>query len=143
MICLLIFPIVFLLNLDYNYRQILASISFAIATISTITILFLPKTLILISGGDIDNKLGVTSSNNKYATSSTISPENSIQVLSASEAAKTGSIESRILVCREQVQLWQKLLLQLEEKNTSSLDNVSNSISKQSINNDETPNIEA
>lgn len=128
LLCCLITPIVFFLNLEPTVSSFLVGMSFAIATVSANVSLFTAKVFLLFEGADLDTKLNLIrpkkdgekkeegNSNPKVAT------DDSTQELLIDSTLPTKKIisgmkhEAKIDLCHQQLSRWQQFLLQLENK---------------------------
>ena len=154
LLSLLVFPIIFLLNLTPNINQIITGLSFTIASIVTILSMFLPKIIQLMHGHDIDSNLGVSKAkvvpklanlnnlNNKnhknnhsnrhpmITNTMTAGQLSNGMTSSRSNALSTDgqellhnrniTIDEKVKICFEQINLWQSILLQLNDNSNQS-----------------------
>jgi len=135
MLVILVFPIIFLLGLEPVVNQIIASLSFAIGNIVAIGLLFGPKALIVVNGDDIDlngKKVQKGRSGKIAATTVDIDPEaheTEPKFANVKEAFKAiKNLDQRARMCREQMTQWEKLLMQLEMRDSSNTNHSSSNV---------------
>ena len=106
----LIFPIVFLLNMPPLTQQLVAAVGFAVASIATVNILFLPKAFIVVSGQQFTLVFGKSKAKPKIGVES---PRDG--VVNAADEVKAKlrglSADDKVKVCGEQVAKWQTALM--------------------------------
>jgi len=131
MVAVLVFPIVFLLGLVPVVNQIIASLAFAIANIVAIGLLFGSKALIVMNGDDLDFNAGnkapgdarmsFARQNSRIADVDYTNPnQTKLEFASISEAfKKVKNYDQRAQMCREQMREWERLLMQVEMKDSS------------------------
>jgi hypothetical protein len=123
MISLLVFPVVFLLNLPPATQQLIASVSFAFAGYLTTGIIFGPKMLSLVYyGEDLGSNMEVQhKANNKIAPEGAAAGFNQITgtFVRSTVAMKKMSHDQRVVLCRQQVAEWEALLMHQIEMNTT------------------------
>ena len=149
LICALVFPIIFLLNLSPSIQIMIVAVAFAFCTLGIGGIIFVPKLIILVPGHDIEGLGGGVKENGKKrakngnaasttvavasgvggtgtasATGSTkashgIGRETSGDLLLASVDLKGRSFAEKVQLCRSQVAQWAALLARIEQGFTS------------------------
>ena len=134
LLCILIGSIVFFLGLKPSISIFLVGLAFGIAVITSMAVLFGPKTFLLLTGMDLDRNLnlvkvsdrkgGAVVSGEKKTQGNGYVPDEDLPILDlpVGEILKKGNKESNMKLCREQILKWQSLLLRIEnsELNTNS-----------------------
>jgi len=132
MLSSLAFPVVFLLDLPPVVQQLTAAISYAVAAFVTLNAIFLPKAISLLKGDVVDENLGVGRRKKKKGEPifpeavATHQPTSSSSLVNSSVAAAAEALapekilrklsaDDRMLLCRQQVALWQKKMMQCGE----------------------------
>ena len=144
-VAVIIFAIVFLINLDPATANLITGIGFALADLSAMSVLFVPKALLLWQGADLDSKMNIILPSGKHINSTRIL--NGDQKVNAGDGviekpvyeeesqSKLGkNREANIKICKEQVMKWQRLLLQIENKALIQTNSNSNSKTTESNN---------
>jgi hypothetical protein len=130
MLMILLFPIIFLLDLIPYVNQIIASLSFAIGNMVAASLLFVPKALLLFAGEDVDltgqvknhkiNKSAKDNRNKVAVTSDNAAEEDSEPIFAnVKEAFSNKSLDQRSQICRTQIEKWRAMLLQIESRESS------------------------
>ena len=127
LICALVFPIVFLINLSPAIQRLIASLAFAFGALFSIGILFGPKLLLLLTEGDIEGMdrkrkvVPVADDSDKAGEGHGSGGGGGAKMLGAplDMTLLKGTLDQRALLCREQMKQWQALLMQLGEKESS------------------------
>ena len=128
---IIVFPIIFLLNLSPIINQVLTAISFFVSIIVTIFVIFVPKIIHLLSGKDIDANLAYKTvkpkkpENNKIHHADTnenlVSASNSVAAaidpiemeVKAAKILHGLSNFERLRVCGNQIDMWNNMLLKI------------------------------
>ena len=137
MICVMVFPIIFLLNLDPAVNQLIASLAFAVADVASISILFGPKVLTLVAGADLDG-LDIKKKSPKVAIDDGGEDDGKLEKKSGrmgpgevakgqkgdlryadGDIHKIKNLDERANICRQQVDKWRAMLVQIEERISS------------------------
>ena len=124
MICALVFPIVFLIQLTPAIQQLIASASFAIAGLISLMIFFAPKLLLVVfDGSKNSNGSGNAVSDMTKPKSSAIAPQgggSSEPLVAAASAMKNLSPDEQVAYCKNQITLWQALLIKVGDNTSGS-----------------------
>jgi hypothetical protein len=145
LMCFLIAPIVFFLGLQPSVAIFLVGMGFGIAIISSMAVLFGPRTMLLLNGMDLDKNLNLIKVNDGKGAAVIATEKKAAEAFGPSDdlpkldiplekLLKQGNKASNMELCRQQIVKWQSLLLRIENSalNTNSSAN-SNSQSRASI----------
>ena len=140
LLSILIGSIVFFLGLKPSVSIFLVGLAFGIGIITSMAVLFGPKSYLLLTGMDLDRNLNlikvgdikggaaVAGENktqaNKYGSSEDLPDMN----LPLPEILKKGKKESNMILCREQILKWQSLLLRIENSDLNSNSSMTSSV---------------
>ena len=158
-VIVIMFAIIFLLNLPPIINQILTSISFLFTIIVTISVIFISKIIYLFQGNDMNAHLSLNYNNNnknKAKNQSQISPKKYSQKFSQLNIQITESIskeELKILkntlnglhnseklkLCLKNINIWNDLLMKIGDSNEVSNEN-DNKNENENINDNENEN---
>ena len=130
LICALVVPIIYLLGLDSIVIEIIASLSFWLSVVSTVCILYYPKLIILLGGGDADDKFGIGKGPPNKAVAEA-EKEDSLRNNvhgTAYDAMRTAclallkgkTLDEKFAMAQGEILWWRSILVQIEEKRTSS-----------------------
>ena len=131
MLAILVFPIIFLLGMNPEINIVVASLAFSVGDIFAMTILFGPKAMILLKGGDIGKDMKIvyasasgrvipTETDTHVATYSGGNTRSEALIANAEIAFKGKSKDVISVLCREQIERWRALLLQNDQSTSSS-----------------------
>ena len=135
LICCIILPVNYLLNLSEVVKELMVGFAFFICNLSTMVFLFGPKVYTVLQGSDIENLNGkVKLRGDAKVAAETASVDingdksNAHDVLvHTKQMLKAMSKDERIELCREQMALWQRQLVDLANGTTNTGSGSSNS----------------
>lgn len=119
-VSIIVFPIVYLLNLDPSVQQLISSIGFAVGTLSAISVIFGPKSWLLLQGAELDSKLGIVMPGGKKKSGfgDKVSATDPVEVplldTNVNMVFTKRNAEENSKMCREQIIKWQRMLLHVE-----------------------------
>lgn len=127
LISFLVFPIVFLISLPHSLQQLIQAVAFALASLMTLFIFFVPL-LLKVSGdkkrGMSDDDVILGSSTKSGVGPAKISPtdeySHSETFVLSFVALKKVSEEERLAFCLDQVNKWRATMLQMEARMSGS-----------------------
>ena len=129
LICAIILPVNYLLNLPEVTKELMIGIAFFICTIATIGFLFGPKVYSVLNGFDIENlhekakakPTFMPSGNARVATENDTSDLTTISevVVHTQKLLKSLNVDGRLRLCHDQLALWQRQLVDLANKSGS------------------------
>ena len=117
-ICCIVFPIVFLLNLDPTVQELISGIGFALASLSTLIVVFGPKSWLLLQGAELDSKLGIVMPGGKKnglgaydakVGDKSMGDKPAIINETADLNFSKRNLEENSKLCREQILKWQQV----------------------------------
>lgn len=137
LLCVLVLPIVYLLDLLPSDKEMVATVAFGLATMTVLATMVLPKAFILLAGMDVGGLEGALVPQVRPEGSRRLVPASVARRLSRDEhalkkehkmadekkkdelvmasSALKGSFADKIQIAREQVTKWKTFLIQLEE----------------------------
>ena len=130
----LIFPVIFLLDLPPTTVQIVSGIGFAVASLTTSLIIFVPKMWTIWHGEDLTPSLKIGKvagskispeihkTSGTVNTGSTLSPSTSNRVTDTDyvdKSLKGLPTEAKVKLCVEQVNRWQAALLKIANESSN------------------------
>lgn len=114
MVSALVFPIVFLLSLTPAVRQMIALVAFAVVTLCVELIVFVQKVYRVLKGVKVGGNMSVLKKElNEGTCSAGDISESALKIADAADLAKRRPQEA-VVICNEQVQKWQALLVRLQ-----------------------------
>ena len=128
LICCIILPVNYLLNLSEVVKDLMVGFAFFICNLSTMVFLFGPKVYTVLQGSDIENLNGKVKVRGDAKVAAEIANENITGDISnahdvlvhTKHMIKALSKDERIRLCHEQMGLWQRQLVELANGTTSS-----------------------
>lgn len=125
-VSVIVFLLVFLIQIDPQTAELIIGLGFALATLSAEMALFLPKAILLWKGAELDNKMQIimpdgrtlAEHNNKAqigdhkaaeASSKPVYEKDSLTLLGRNK-------DQNLIVCKEQIMRWQKLMMSIEQR---------------------------
>jgi hypothetical protein len=136
----LVFPIVFLLPLTPASKTIITGVGFFLASMFTTAILILPKAYMLFQGADLDHKMNIVYPKNvrgvRGGTKIADKEENSDSIADSTpqyavnakiDPASRKNRPENIVICKAEIEKWNKLLLQLQSYELNQVNTNSNS----------------
>ena len=145
LLSILIGSIVFFLGLKPSVSIFLVGLAFGIGIITSMAVLFGPKSYLLLTGMDLDRNLNLinvgdrkggaaVAGENRTQTSKYVPDEDlPMMDLPLPEILKKGKKESNMKLCREQILKWQSLLLRIENSDLNSNNSGTSSVVMSSV----------
>ena len=136
----IVFLLVFLIQIDPQTSELIIGIGFALATLSAELALFLPKAILLWKGADLNNKMQIIMPDGRTLAEHLNKSDNS-----AERSGGTGdkpiydkdatmllgkNKDQNVLVCKEQILRWQKLMMSIESRQLIGTGSGSSSVTK-------------
>jgi hypothetical protein len=131
MMSMLVFPLVFLFDIEVTLKQTIAMISLALGTIGTCAVIFGPRALSIYEGDEVDENMQIKKTSQSNSKGSAYHDDVPV---AGGVTAKYGDVsaselmfhkqmdgrklptEERYKICREQLDAWNKLLATLDQE---------------------------
>lgn len=130
LICSLVIPIIYLIGLDSIIVEVIASLAFWLSVLTTVLLLYAPKLMILVAGGDADEKFGIgakrptgsleTDKEDSLGRKGGNNAVQSVMRTTCLAALKGKSLDEKFALAQGEIVWWRSVLVQIEEKRTSS-----------------------
>lgn len=122
-VAVVVFLLVFLIQLEPQTAELIIGLGFALATLSAECALFLPKAMLLYQGADLNTKMQIVLPDGRTLAEANAKVSDSTPDNSANDKpmydhqVKLGkNKDQNVLVCKEQIMKWQRLMMSIESR---------------------------